>query len=93
MTPRSPLWPAQLDHFRIDTDDPPPLVAFYEGALGMVAAPLDDGTVLMQGPGRRLVIGNGERDCACLRCPANQLCGSIAAVRMRRVSVKIDGAR
>jgi len=61
MTPRSPLWPAQLDHFRIDTDDPPPLVAFYEGALGMVAAPLDDGTVLMQGPGRRLVIGNGER--------------------------------
>ena len=61
MPSRSPLWPAQLDHFRIDADDPMPLVAFYEAALGMVPTELDDGTVLMQAPGRRLVIGQGTR--------------------------------
>jgi catechol 2,3-dioxygenase-like lactoylglutathione lyase family enzyme len=61
MPSRTPLWPAQLDHFRIDTDNPPPLIAFYERALGMAATELDDGTVLMQAPGRRLLIGPGVR--------------------------------
>src|SRR5689334_12780927 len=61
MPSRTPLWPAQLDHFRIDTDDPPPLIAFYEQALGMAPTELDDGTVLMQAPGRRLLIGRGVR--------------------------------
>src|SRR4051812_49940535 len=61
MTSRTPLWPAQLDHFRIDTEDARPLVAFYEAALGMAATPLDDGTVLMHAAGQRLVIGDGAR--------------------------------
>jgi len=58
---RSPLWPAQLDHFRLDTDDPLPLIAFYQEALGMAPTKLNDGTVLMQALARRLVIGPGLR--------------------------------
>src|SRR5438128_2040536 len=61
MLSHSPLWPAQLDHFRLDSDDPPPLIAFYEAALGMTATRLTDGTVLVQGLGRRIVIGSGVR--------------------------------
>lgn len=60
MTARSPLWPAQLDHLRIDTDRLEPLVAFYQSALGMSPIRLEDGSFLMQAPGRRLVIGEGK---------------------------------
>jgi catechol 2,3-dioxygenase-like lactoylglutathione lyase family enzyme len=45
---------------RIDTDRLEPLVAFYQAALGMSPTRLQDGTVLMQAPGRRLVIGEGK---------------------------------
>ena len=55
----SPLWPAQLDHLRIDTDRVEKLVAFYQAALGMSPIRLEDGSVLMQAPSRRLVIGKG----------------------------------
>lgn len=60
MSPVTPLWPADLDHVQIDTPDPLALARFYEKALGMTAAPLPDGRVLLQGPQRRLVIGKGE---------------------------------
>jgi catechol 2,3-dioxygenase len=60
MIPRSPLWPAQLDHLRIDTDRLESQVAFYQSVLGMSPTRLEDGSVLMQAPGRRLVIGEGK---------------------------------
>ncbi len=60
MRNRSPLWPAQLDHIRIDSADPASLIGFYRRALGMIPAELDDGTVLMQGPARRILIGRGS---------------------------------
>jgi catechol 2,3-dioxygenase-like lactoylglutathione lyase family enzyme len=61
MIDRTPLWPAQLDHIRLDSDQPAALVDFYRAALGMAATPLDDGTVLMQAPDRRILIGPGQR--------------------------------
>ena len=61
MIARTPLWPAQLDHIRLDSDRPAPLVDFYRVTLGMAATPLADGTVLMQAPERRILIGPGHR--------------------------------
>ncbi len=55
----SPVWPAQLDHIRLDSDDPARLAAFYRDALGMTPMPLDDQAILLQGNERRLVIGRG----------------------------------
>jgi catechol 2,3-dioxygenase-like lactoylglutathione lyase family enzyme len=55
----SPIWPAQLDHLRLNTPDPAGLEHFYCHALGLEAAPLPDGTRLLQGPERRLVLGAG----------------------------------
>jgi len=55
-----PLWPAQLDHIRIDSDNPAPVIDFYRGALGMIPIELDDGCVLMQAPDRRILIGRGR---------------------------------
>ena len=45
MRASSPLWPAQLQSIRIDSDDPR-LISFYRRALGMTPTELDDGTVL-----------------------------------------------
>ena len=56
---RGPLWPAQLDHIRIDSEQPAPLIGFYRDAMGMTPVELDDGTVLMQAPARRILIGRG----------------------------------
>src|ERR1700693_4709333 len=61
MLDRSPLWPAQLDHIRLDSDDPAALVSFYRNALGMTPTELADGSVLLQAPARRLLIGRGPR--------------------------------
>ncbi|HEX7966886.1 MAG TPA: VOC family protein [Stellaceae bacterium] len=55
----SPLWPATLDHLRIESPDPKALAAFYARALGMAVSPLDAHAYLAQGPERRLVIGRG----------------------------------
>lgn len=55
----SPLWPADLDHLRIDSPRPEALADFYARALGMTVSPLGDGTWLAAGPERRLVIGGG----------------------------------
>ncbi len=56
----SPIWPAPLDHLRLDSDDPDRLAAFYAGLLGFERSDLPEGGLLLQGPGRRLVIGRGE---------------------------------
>jgi len=61
MVDRSPLWPAQLDHMRLDSDDPATLVSFYRNALGMTPTELEDGSVLLQAPARRMLIGRGAR--------------------------------
>jgi catechol 2,3-dioxygenase-like lactoylglutathione lyase family enzyme len=55
----SPLWPADLDHIRLDTPAPHALARFYADAMGMAAAALGDGSYLVHGRQRRLVIGPG----------------------------------
>lgn len=55
----SPLWPADLDHIRLDTPDPQALAGFYAAAMGMDVTPLGDGSHLVRGRERRLVIGPG----------------------------------
>lgn len=60
MAQESPIWPAQLDHFRIDAPDPTALADFYCDAIGYEAIHLDGGEILLQGHGRRLVVGAGE---------------------------------
>lgn len=56
----SSLYPARLDHIRIDSDKPEVLAAFYQDALGMAPVRIVDGAVLMVGAQRRLVIGTGN---------------------------------
>ncbi len=56
----SPLWPARLDHLRIDSPEPKALAGFYARALGMTVSPLGAETYLAERPERRLVIGRGE---------------------------------
>ena len=58
--PRSPIWPAKLDHIRLDSADPVALARFYGEMLGFAARPLPDGTVALEAPGRTIVIGGGE---------------------------------
>tara|TARA_Y100000588_G_scaffold217751_1_gene231665 strand:- start:149 stop:1024 length:876 start_codon:yes stop_codon:yes gene_type:complete len=60
MTLESPIWPAQLDHLRLDSDDPAMLADFYATAFGYHQTSLPDETYLLQGPGRRLIVGPGE---------------------------------
>ena len=60
MTIESPIWPAQLDHLRLNSDDPAMLAGFYATALGFHMSDFVDGTYLLQGPGRRLVVGIGK---------------------------------
>jgi catechol 2,3-dioxygenase-like lactoylglutathione lyase family enzyme len=59
MAYRSPLWPARLDHIRLDSDDVKGLADFYCATLGFAATALADGSHLLQAPARRLVIGRG----------------------------------
>ena len=56
----SPIWPAQLDHFKINAPDPALIVNFYCKAIGYDAYPLDSGDILLQGQQRRVVIGKGH---------------------------------
>jgi len=39
----SPIWPAPLDHLRLDSDAPDRLADFYAGLLGFDAFDLPDG--------------------------------------------------
>ena len=57
----TPLWPAVLDHIRYDSADARRLADFYVRALGMTATPLAGGAYLLEAPGRRLIIGEGEK--------------------------------
>jgi hypothetical protein len=56
----SPIWPAQLDHLRLDSDDTGALAGFYADTLGMAQSPLPGGDILLRGPHRRLIIGAGK---------------------------------
>jgi hypothetical protein len=53
------LWPARLHHLRRDSPNPEPLARFYGELLGDRVAPLPDGSWLVAGRGRRLVVGKG----------------------------------
>lgn len=55
----SPLWPAELDHIRLDSPAPAALAAFYCRTMGMVMQPLGGDAYWLQGKQRRLVIGPG----------------------------------
>ena len=58
MTPE--LWPARLHHLRRDSPKPEPLARFYGELLGDRVAPLPDGSWLVAGRNRRLVVGKGN---------------------------------
>ena len=60
MSVESPIWPSQLDHLRLNSDAPSRLADFYATAFGFAVTPWLDQTLLLQGPGRRLVIGSGN---------------------------------
>ena len=59
MNSDSPIWPAQLDHLRLDSDDPAMLADYYATVFGYHQSDLPDGRFLLQGPSRRLVVGGG----------------------------------
>ena len=54
------LWPARLHHLRRDSPQPERLARFYGELLGDRVAPLPDGSWLVAGRGRRMVVGKGE---------------------------------
>lgn len=60
MSVESPIWPAQLDHLCLLSEEPSGLAEFYAAALGFEVSAWQDETLLLQGPGRRLVIGAGR---------------------------------
>ena len=55
------LWPARLHHLRRDSAEPERLARFYGELLGDRVEALPDGQWLVQGHGRRLVVGKGAR--------------------------------
>jgi catechol 2,3-dioxygenase len=59
MTNNSPIWPAQLDHLCLSSDNPTMLADYYAKVFGYHQSHLPDGRFLLQGPGRRLVIRGG----------------------------------
>ena len=61
MTFTSPLWGAELDHIRLDSAHQEQLVTFYRSAFAMTDTLLDDGTKLLRGKERRLIIGAGSK--------------------------------
>jgi catechol 2,3-dioxygenase len=59
MEKKAELWPARLHHLRRESPKPEQLARFYGELLGDRVAPLPDGSWLVAGRGRRLVIGKG----------------------------------
>jgi catechol 2,3-dioxygenase-like lactoylglutathione lyase family enzyme len=53
------LWPARLHHLRRDSPNPERLARFYGELLGDRVAPLPDGSWLVAGRRRHLVVGSG----------------------------------
>lgn len=62
MNQPSPLWPANLDHIRLDSPEPEQLARFYRDAMGMAPSVVGEGLWLLSGPERRLLIGRGEKN-------------------------------
>jgi len=58
----SPLWPANLDHIRLDSAEPEEMVRFYRDAMGMAPKAIGEGQWLLSGPERRLLLGRGEKN-------------------------------
>ena len=54
------LWPARLHHLRRDSPEPERLAKFYGELLGDRVEALGDGTWLVGGPGRHMVVGKGK---------------------------------
>ncbi len=59
MSANNPLWGAELDHIRLDSPDQARSATFYRDAFAMTDTPLDDGTRLLRGRDRRLIVGTG----------------------------------
>jgi len=59
MTSDSPIWPAQLDHLCLSSNDPAMLADYYATVFGYHQSDLPEGRFLLQGPGRRLVVRGG----------------------------------
>ncbi|MEW6689772.1 MAG: VOC family protein, partial [Pseudomonadota bacterium] len=57
----TPLWPATLHHLCRASPEPQALARFYAALLGDALEPLPGGDWLVSGPGRRLVVGRGEK--------------------------------
>jgi catechol 2,3-dioxygenase len=53
------LWPARLHHLRRDSPNPEPLARFYGRLLGDRVEALPDGSWLVAGRGRHLLVGKG----------------------------------
>ncbi len=62
MSDVSPLWPATLHHFRLDSEDPAALLDFYGTGLGMAAKRLGEDLWRLDGPARRLLVGRGGNE-------------------------------
>jgi len=56
----APLWPARLHHLRRDSAEPERLARFYGDLLGDRVEALPDAQWLVQGHGRRLIVGHGS---------------------------------
>ena len=54
----TPVGPVSLS---LDTDDPAGLAAFYAATVGFAVQPQPDGSVVLHGRDRRLVIGGGAK--------------------------------
>ena len=57
----APLWPARLHHLRRDSAEPEQLARFYGGLLGDRVEALPNAQWLVQGHGRRLIVGRGAK--------------------------------
>jgi catechol 2,3-dioxygenase-like lactoylglutathione lyase family enzyme len=57
----APLWPARLHHLRRDSTEPERLARFYGELLDDRVEALPDAQWLVQGHGRRLIVGSGAK--------------------------------
>lgn len=83
MSDISPLWPATLDHLRLDSPNPEALAAFYRDAMGMMPTRLDGDLILLNGPQRRLLIGKGPPNGQPFSAMALESSAQLEALRAR----------
>jgi catechol 2,3-dioxygenase-like lactoylglutathione lyase family enzyme len=60
MSAPSPLWPATLHHFRMNSEAPEQLVEFYTRGFSLNAKQIGDDLWHLAGPDRRMLIGRGD---------------------------------